>query len=81
MAKRVSNSGRLQKRFGEVIKRRRQARGISQEELADLTGLHRTYISQLERGLKSASLKTVVALAKALGVTADTLVREAQFSA
>jgi len=77
MKRSMSNFTRLQKRFGEVVRRRRHALGISQEELADRSGLHRTYISQIERGLKSASLKAIVALAKALGVSADVLVRDA----
>ena len=41
---------------------------MSQEELAHLAGYHRTYISQLERGEKSASLRTMVNLAGALGI-------------
>jgi len=80
MKRGTSNSTKLQKRFGETIRRRRQALDISQEELAARSGLHRTYISQIERGLKSASLKAIVALAKALRVTADVLVREASSS-
>jgi ribosome-binding protein aMBF1 (putative translation factor) len=40
-----------------AVPRRRQAMGISQEELASRCKLHRTYISEIERGLKSASLR------------------------
>ena len=43
--------------------------GMSQEELAFKTELHRTYISQLERDLKSPSLRTVSAIAAAFGLT------------
>ena len=42
---------------------------MSQEELAFKTELHRTYISQLERDLKSPSLRTVSAIAAAFGLT------------
>ena len=50
--------------------------GVSQEELADRCGLHRTYVSQLERGLKSPSLNTLYALASALKVDVTDLVRD-----
>lgn len=51
---------------------------ISQEELADRCGLHRTYISQIERGLKSVSLKVLTRLAKALGTKPHLLVKETE---
>lgn len=44
------SSGRLQKRFGVVVRQRRERTCLSQEVLADAAGLHRTYISLLERG-------------------------------
>jgi len=49
---------------------------LSQEELAHEAGLHRTYISLLERGLRNPSLLVMAALAKALGVELDELVRD-----
>lgn len=64
--------------FGRALRRLRLRRGISQEELGFRASLHRTYISQLERGLKSPSLKIVRQLARALGITASGLVREAE---
>ena len=57
------------RQFADVLRRLRVERGISQEALALECGLHRTYISQLERGLKSPSLKTMVALCDVLGVS------------
>ncbi len=51
---------------------------ISQEELAHRADLHRTYVSQLERGLKSPSLAAVGALAAALGLRPHELVRAAE---
>lgn len=57
-------------RFGVVLQQYRQVAGISQEELAHRAGLHRTYISQLERGLKSPTLDVVFTLAPALKVPA-----------
>lgn len=49
----------IDKKFGKVLKSLRTERGLSQEEFAMNVGLHRTYISQLERGLKSPSLRTI----------------------
>jgi predicted transcriptional regulator len=45
--------------FGHVVRKLRKEIGISQEDFADRANLHRTYVSQLERGLKSPSLKAV----------------------
>ena len=53
--------------FGVVLKRLRNELGLSQEEMADISGFHRTYISLLERGLKSPSLDTIKRLCEALG--------------
>ena len=52
-----------------LLRELRQQAGLSQEALADKAGLHRTYISQLERGLKSPTVDVLDALARALGVT------------
>ncbi|MEZ4495156.1 MAG: helix-turn-helix transcriptional regulator [Dehalococcoidia bacterium] len=62
--------------FGEVLKRLRKRAGLSQEELAHRCDLHRTYVSMLERGLKSPSLGVVVRLAEELGVDAWEMVKE-----
>jgi transcriptional regulator with XRE-family HTH domain len=56
--------------------RLRKARGIFQEELAEESGYHRTYISQLERGLKSPSLRTLNSLDRAFGISTCGLVAE-----
>lgn len=55
------------KRFGLNVKKFRQANGYSQEKLAELTGLHRTYISSVERGTRSISLNNIEKIAIALG--------------
>ncbi|MEZ5710099.1 MAG: helix-turn-helix transcriptional regulator [Blastomonas sp.] len=56
-------------RFGKNVRRIRRAKEQSQEDLADKAGLHRTYISGLERGGgRNPSLKAVEKIAKALGV-------------
>ncbi|MCI2257228.1 helix-turn-helix domain-containing protein [Domibacillus sp. PGB-M46] len=54
--------------FGKVIRQKRLSLGISQEELAFSCGLHRTYISDIERGLRNVSLDNIERIANALGV-------------
>lgn len=60
---------KIQSAFGENLRVIRTKRGISQEKLADLAGLHRTYVSSAERGERNVSLETIEKLAKALGVS------------
>ena len=64
----------LPQQFGEVIRAKREAAGLSQEALADAANLHRTYISMLERGERTPSLGTVLLLARALKTTMTALV-------
>lgn len=51
---------------GENIKKRRILLGISQEALAHESGIHRTYISGLERGIRNPTITVIYAIAKAL---------------
>lgn len=64
--------------FGRIIAEARAASGKSQEELAALAGVHRTYISDIERGRKSPTLDVIAALAQALGTKANTLIARAE---
>lgn len=73
----AKSNPKLDKSFGKVLRRLRLEAELSQEELAHKCDLHRTYVSFLERGLKSPSLGVVVALAEELGVEAWEMVREA----
>lgn len=59
--------------FAENVRRERRAQGLSQEALADLADVHRTYIGMLERGEKNATLGTLERIALALGVPAISL--------
>jgi transcriptional regulator with XRE-family HTH domain len=61
--------------FGEVVREFRQKRKVSQEALAASAGLHRTYISLLERGLRNPSLTVIQDLASALKVSMTDLIR------
>ena len=56
-------------RFGSKLRKVREKQGISQEKLAELAGLHRTYVSSVERGQRNISLVNIEKLAVALGVT------------
>jgi transcriptional regulator with XRE-family HTH domain len=62
--------------FGKALKRLRKERKLSQEKLADLSGLDRSYISILERNLKLPSLYTILALASGLGLKASEFILE-----
>jgi CheY-like chemotaxis protein len=65
--------------LGNVIRRTRSALRISQEELAARAGLHRTYVSDVERGARNPSLESVQKLAKALEVSLPTLFERAAY--
>jgi transcriptional regulator with XRE-family HTH domain len=52
--------------FGRTIRECRMSLGLSQEQLADLAGLHRTYVGSIERGERNPSLLNIARLAKAL---------------
>ena len=54
--------------FGTNVKRYRQAAGLSQESFAEKCGLHRTYISAIERYRRSISLENIQRIADALGI-------------
>jgi transcriptional regulator with XRE-family HTH domain len=64
----------IEKAFGISLQKLRSERLISQEQLAVMSGFHRTYISLLERGLKSPSLSTIHRLSKALEIPTHHLV-------
>jgi two-component system response regulator len=59
----------LKKGFGAEVKRRRIQSGISQEKLAELADLHRTYISAVESGKRNLTLESIQRLAQALGAS------------
>lgn len=54
--------------FGDEIRAQRKAQGLSQEQLADLAGMHRAYIGSVERGERNLSLDSIYALAGALRI-------------
>ncbi len=60
--------------FGKILRQVRQEKRLSQEQLAFKAELHRTYISQLERGIKSPSLLTIYKICTSLGISVSYLV-------
>lgn len=56
------------KNFGNNVKKYRIQANLSQEKLAELAGLHRTYISDVERGLRSISLNNIQKIADSLKI-------------
>lgn len=71
--RRSDESARL--RFARLLKSERLARGISQEGLAELAGLHRTYVGSVERGERNIAVDNMEALANALGMDICDLLR------
>ena len=63
----------VKKRFGLAIKNWRAKSDISQEELAWRAGLHRSYVADIERGVRNASLQSIEKLANALKVSLSVL--------
>lgn len=68
------NGNNILERFGQNVQRIRKERNISQEKLAELAGLHRTYIGMIERAEKNITLCNIEKVAKALNVKISELV-------
>lgn len=70
--------GALQRTLGQNVRRIRLDRGLSQEELADELGVHRTYMGGVERGERNLTLQSVERLAGGLGLDPLTLLAAPQ---
>ncbi len=68
----------LQDRFGKVVLRRRLEAQLSQEKLANTTGIHRNYLSLIERGKHMPTLAVVQGLATAFGIRMSQLLAEVE---
>jgi transcriptional regulator with XRE-family HTH domain len=63
----------LARRFGELVRRMRLEKGLSQEEFSFRVGLHQTYVSSVERGERNVTIGTADKIARALGTTLSTI--------
>jgi transcriptional regulator with XRE-family HTH domain len=70
----------VRRRVGQNLKRFRKERGLSQEELAFECGLHRTYLSGVERGVRNPTVLVLEEIAVALGIPSWQLLAEAETS-
>ena len=64
------------RKLGKAMKRLRSLQGLSQEDLADLAKLDRTFISMLERGTRRATLESTLAIARAFKLSLMELIAE-----
>ncbi len=62
--------------FGRAVRRLRQAKGMSQEKLAEVADINRTYIGDVERGTRNIALLNMSKLAAALGISLSRLIQE-----
>ncbi len=67
----------IKKAVGETIRDLRNKQALSQEDLANLTNLHRTYISSVERGKRNISIKNLEKIAKALSTKISNILKNA----
>lgn len=66
--------------FGRAVRNLRLRKGLSQEGLAEIAGIHRTYMGDVERGTRNIALVNMTRIAHALGVPLSELLREAEKS-
>ena len=71
-----THKGALRDILAKNMRRLRAERGLSQEALADESGINRTYLSSVERSERNVSIDNIARIAKALGVEAWTLLRD-----
>lgn len=62
-------------KFGNKVRERRIALGLSQEELGERAGVHRTYVGMIERAEKNITLENIEKIAKALRISIDKLMK------
>lgn len=68
----------IQRQFGAAVRKLRREQNISQEQLADMCCLHRTYISDVELGKRNVSLENIAKIASALGISITGLFAEVE---
>jgi transcriptional regulator with XRE-family HTH domain len=68
----------ISERIGDALRRRREARDVSQEAFADEIGMHRTYYSALERGENNLTIKTLARVCSGLSVRVWEVMKDAE---
>ena len=65
----------LQTAFAEVVRTQRQTKKLSQEEFAERSGLHRTYVSDIERGVRNIAFSNIIRICEALDISVSKLMQ------
>ena len=73
--KKSRSTPEIRERFGYAVKLRREELGLTQEDLADKASIHRTYLSDVERGTRNVSLINIERLASGLTISLSELFR------
>ena len=68
----------LKRQFGIAVRKCRLSKNISQEKFAETVGLHRTYISEVERGERNVSLINIAKIAKGLNISISELFNQVE---
>jgi transcriptional regulator with XRE-family HTH domain len=68
----------IRERFGFAVRSQRETLGLTQEELAEKAGIHRTYLADIERGKRNLALINIERLAAALSLSLSELFREVE---
>ena len=67
---------RINQLLGEILRDERRQKHLTQEDLAEKSGIHRNHISFMERGLRSPTLETMIRVCHALGVETSEVVAD-----
>lgn len=65
----------IKRRLGRAVKAVRVSRGLTQEQVSAASGLHPTYISDIERGARNPSWEAITRLADGIGITVEEIAR------
>jgi XRE family transcriptional regulator, regulator of sulfur utilization len=71
----VAQRAAIQRRLGRAVKAVRISRGLTQEQVSAASGLHPTYISDIERGARNPSWEAITRLADGIGVSVEEIAR------
>ena len=72
----MTDGNHIEKAFGQVIRELRLERNLSQEKLSELCNLDRSYVSEIERGEKTVSIRTIMKIALGLDLKPSLLIKE-----